>query len=298
MRHTENFLSCNASSSIDNKLDVSRLYYQYWMPEHSPKALLLLIHGLGEHSSRYHPMANYFVERGFGVYALDHKGHGKSNGTAGFIDRFSDYQDGVSALFNVIKQEHPQIPVFLVGHSMGGLISAQFLLHHQVCFSGCILSAPAIIPADDPTTLQQVIIKLLSQYLPRLGVIRLDANGVSRDPEVVENYISDPLVYHGKLSARLAYELFTAMDTLIANAESIVIPMLIMHGKADSLAAVEGSELLHNRIGSIDKSLLLYNNLFHEIFNEPEQGQVFADMEKWLELHLQDIDLNPAVIDH
>ena len=119
-----------------------------------------------------------------------------------------------------------------------------------------------------------------------MGLLQLDASGVSRDPEVVAAYLDDPLVYNGKVSARLVSELFAAMNHLLENASSIELPVLIMQGEADSLVAVEGSRLLHDSISSRDKSLILYARLYHEIFNEPERDQVLSDLESWLQARL------------
>lgn len=247
---------------------------------------MLIVHGMAEHGERYQHVAKYFTEKGFAVFALDHKGHGKSDGRPGHIDHFSNYSAGVYALLDKIKNEFPALPRFLVGHSMGGLISANFLLQHQSDFTGCVLSGPALKAVDEPSPLLLAINGIISRLLPTLGMLALDANGVSRDPAVVKAYFDDPLVYKGKLSSRLVNELLSTMKTLMKSAHAIKLPMLILHGESDTLTAVEGSQQFHQTISSVDKALHIYPNLYHEIFNEPEQQQVLDDMAQWLDRHI------------
>ncbi|MFK7730573.1 MAG: alpha/beta hydrolase, partial [Pseudomonadales bacterium] len=146
----------------------------------------------------------------------------------------------------------------------------------------CVLSGSAIMSPLQPGMLQMLTIRLLSFLAPKAGVLQLDAKGVSRDPEVVENYNNDPLVHHGKASARLVKELFDSMQIAQDGGESITIPMLIMHGGADSMAAAAGSKLLHERLASSDKTLIVYDDLFHEIFNEPEAPDIHATVVDWV----------------
>lgn len=282
MIHSEGYLSVTPDLDSRDK-HAYRLYYQTWTPETEPTALLLLLHGLGEHSARYQHVADCFVARGYAVYALDHLGHGKSDGVPGYVDKFSHYLNGAKALLEKAEEENPRTPIFLVGHSMGGLISACLLLERQSSFVGCVLSGPAIKAVEEPSRLSLVIIRLLSSLMPRIGVLQLDANGVSRDPQIVAAYLSDPLVFKGKTSARLTFEIFNAMQRLVDNAAAIELPILLMHGEADKMAAAEGSTILHDKIRSSDKTLILYKDLYHEIFNEPERDKVLADMANWLQ---------------
>jgi len=263
----------------------SRLFRQSWLPDGEARGVLILVHGFGEHSGRYVHVARYFTERGFAVYTIDHEGHGKSDGTPGYVDRFSVYLDGVSELVHRARAEQGSAPLFLVGHSMGGLIAAAYLEDHQDEFAGCILSGPALASDAAPSSWLRAINRLLSIVLPKLGIIRLDATGVSRDTNVVERYLADPLVFKGKLTARLVDELLGQADTVMANAGRIRLPILLLHGEADRLTAPSGSSALYEAVGSDDKTLRIYPGLFHEIFNEPEKEQVFTDMHTWLEQH-------------
>lgn len=264
----------------------AELFWQKWLPDREPKAVILLIHGYAEHSGRYHYFANHCQGNGFAVYAIDHWGHGKSDGTPGFVPAFSVFHDGVDRLLAQARQDFPGLPVVLVGHSMGGLISATYLLSSQSEFAACVLSGPAIKAAEEPSTFLKLISGFLSRFLPKLGVIELDPNGVSRDPQVVAEYLADPLVYNGKMGARLAAEMLGNMTAVQNNAGHVTLPLLLLHGGQDSLAAADGSRFLDAHVSSGDKLLKIYPELFHEIFNEPEKDQVLNDMTDWLDSRL------------
>lgn len=264
----------------------ARIYYQLWQPEASPRALVILVHGAGEHSARYQRLAERFTARGYVVAALDHVGHGKSAGTYGHLDDFDHHIHNVRALQQLAHHEFPDLPQVLLGHSMGGLIAANFLLEYQSEFAACVLSGPAIKTDLEPGWLQMTIIRLLAKFAPTAGVLQLDASGVSRDPEEVRLYQEDPLVHSGKFSARKVRELFVGMTRIQERAGEIRLPMLILHGGEDSLTTPAGSEFLAEAISSKDKTLTIYPGLYHEIFNEPEREQVFVDVLDWLEPRL------------
>ncbi|WP_254305435.1 alpha/beta hydrolase [Sphingopyxis sp. BSNA05] len=264
----------------------AKLFWQKWLPDNDPKAIILLVHGYAEHSGRYQYFAEHCVGKGYAVFALDHWGHGKSDGTAGFVPDFSVFRDGVDRLLAQAKQDFSDLPIMLVGHSMGGLISATYLLIEQEKFAACVLSGPAIQAAEEPSAALKAISGFLSRFFPKLGVLELDPNGVSRDPEVVADYLADPLVYNGKMGARLAAEMLANMTMVQENAGRISLPMLLLHGGQDSLAGVAGSEFLVRHISSSEKQLKIYPELFHEIFNEPEKDSVLNDMTDWLDKQL------------
>ncbi len=264
-----------------------QIHRQSWSPDGEVRAWLLVVHGLAEHSSRYQPMAEFLTDAGYALCTLDLPGHGKSEGSPGHIDSFDDFLDTLEQILDELKNSQPGKPIFLLGHSMGGLISAHFLLQHQRDFHGAILSGPAIqVPGGKPPLFQLLLVRLLARVAPRVGVMQLDAHGVSRDPEVVADYIDDPLNYGGKISARGVAELFAAMEVIQARAAEITLPILIMHGEADTMTPAEGSRLLHQRANSTDKTLRIYPGLHHEIFNEPERLELFGELRGWLDAHL------------
>jgi alpha-beta hydrolase superfamily lysophospholipase len=185
------------------------------------------------------------------------------------------------ALVEATALAHPGVPMVMLGHSMGGLLAVDFALAHQERLSGLILSAPlAALEAASPTT--RLAARVLSALTPRLGVVGVDSALVSRDPEVVRSYQADPLVFHGKLPARTVFELERAVRSLPKSVHAITVPTLIMYGSADRLCPPAGSLGLHDCIGAQDRTLKVYDGLYHEIFNEPEQERVMEDLCAWL----------------
>ncbi len=264
----------------------AKIYHQSWTPEGESKAAMLLVHGLAEHSGRYMNVVDHFVPLDFAIYGVDHLGHGKSDGTRVFVERFEDFTDTLGNFLSMLKAWQPGKPIFLVGHSMGGLIAPLFALSHQSDLAGLIISAPLSKVPDYISPLVVAVGRVLSAILPKVGIQEIDAEGVSRDPAVVKAYDEDPLVFRGKTTARLAAEMLAAMQRLQVDAAKIELPALIMQGGEDKLVDTDCAAALHDVLGSSDKTLKVYSGLFHEIFNEPERDQVFADMQTWLEAHL------------
>lgn len=264
----------------------AKLHITHWLPAGRPKAVVLLAHGYAEHAGRYQHVAKRLTDAGYAVYAIDHWGHGKSDGTPGFVPRFPAFTDGLAELLTLVEVNHGDTPRLLLGHSMGGLISTLFLIERQSAFVAAALSGPAIVPGAPPSRFTIWISRFLSRFFPRLGVLALDANGVSRDPAVVAAYLADPLVYTGKIGARLGKEFMDAMAAAQAGAPKITLPILLQHGEKDSLAAVAGSQYLFDHVGSADKTLKIYPGLFHEIYNEPERDAVLDDLVGWFDAHV------------
>lgn len=262
------------------------MYYQYWLPDTEPKAILLVAHGLAEHSGRYMNLVNLLVPSGYAVYGIDHMGHGKSDGKRVFVERFQDYTTPLKTYFDMIRAWQPKRPIFLIGHSMGGLIGSAYLLKHQEDLAGAVLSAPSIKVPDNISPITILIGKMLSIIMPRAGLIKLDPDGVSRDPAVVEAYVNDPLVYTGKATARLGAEIIKTMQEVTKQAAQITLPILIAQGSADRLVDPAGAQLLYDSISSTDKTIKMYSGLYHEIFNEPEHEQVLNDVKTWIEAHV------------
>lgn len=230
-------------------------------------------------------VVNHFVPLGYAVYGLDHLGHGKSDGTRVYVDRLSDYTEPLKTYFDMITGWHPGKPVFLLGHSMGGLIASYYLLDHQDDFKGAVISAPAVKVSDSISPVTIFMGKLLSNITPKAGLLALDASGVSSDPQVVSAYVNDPLVYTGKTTARLAAEMLGGMQRVTAEAGNIRLPVLVVQGSADKLVDPEGAKMLYEKASSSDKTLKIYDGFYHEVFNEPGRAQVLKDVEDWLAAH-------------
>ena len=271
--------------------DGKEIFYRCWAPP-EPRAVILLAHGLAEHSGRYAGFADFLVAAGIAVYAPDHPGHGRSAGMRGHIAHFSEFTGAILQLAEIARQEHPARPLVLFGHSMGGLIAADLLLQQQSAFVAAVLTGAAIQSPQRPSRIALSINKLLSAIAPRSGVLRLNASGISRDPQVVSDYENDPLVYRGKATSGFVAAMIAAMRRVIENAASIRLPILIMHGGVDSLTAVAGSKLLYDTVGSRDKNLVIYEDLYHEILNEPERKKVMGDILQWLDSRLKPFPQN------
>jgi acylglycerol lipase len=264
-----------------------KIFYQGWLPQENAKAVLLVVHGLGEHSGRYMNVVNHFVPLGYAVYGLDHIGHGKSEGMREYVERFDDFTDTLTIFYDMVTEWQGDTPIFLFGHSMGGAITSYYLLDHQAAFTGAIISAPAVKVGDSVSQATIIMSKVLSRLVPKMGLIALDVNGISRDPEVVEAYVKDPLVFHGKTPARLAAELLSAMMRITAEAGKITLPFIVVQGGADTIVDPSGAQMLYDKASSADKTLKIYDELYHEVFNEPERDRVLKDVENWLESQLK-----------
>jgi acylglycerol lipase len=275
MEHTEGRFAGRKSLS---------LYYQCWFPATDTRAILLVVHGWAEHSGRYTNLVNYFAPKGYAICALDHRGHGESEGRRGYIERFSDYLDDLKTFFNIVRSEHGDTKFFLVGHSMGAIIATAYTVavSHQQDLAGLIVSAVGIKPGSSLSSALIPLARILSLLLPRLGIMVLDASAISQDKAVVDAYVNDPLVYRGKITCRFGAEMLTTLRKLPSDMTEINLPILIMHGTADRLCDSQGSEMLYHRVSSRDKTLKLYDGFYHEIFNEPNHEQVMADMNEWL----------------
>lgn len=262
------------------------LYCQSWLPSNAPRAVLLVVHGLAEHSGRYINLVNHFVPKGYALYGFDQRGHGRSQGLRGYVEGFSHFVNDLKTFLDVVHNKHHGTKIFIVGHSLGGTIAIAYAVAHQDEFDGLILSAATLkVGASVPSGLI-IVARLLSLLLPKVGLYTIEASAVSRDQSVVDAYVNDPLVYRGKIRSRLGIEIIKAMQVLPSQMRRIHLPILIMHGTADRLSDPKGSEILYDTVNSKDKTLKLYGGFYHEVFNDPERERVFADMEAWLAAHV------------
>lgn len=259
------------------------LFSQAWLPEAPPRASIVIAHGLGEHSGRYATLATELVERGYAVYAMDHRGHGRSAGPRANIERFSYVVSDFSAFVGRCARQHLDTPVYMLGHSMGGAIAFASALRLQHLLRGLVLSAPALATANDVPRWQEWFVRMLAVVAPNTGALSIPPSAVSRDPAVVMRYESDSLVHHGAVPARTVVELLDAMRAFPASVRELRLPTLILHGTADKLVELAATRPLYQAFSANHRTVKLYEGLFHEVFNEPERATVTADLFAWLD---------------
>ncbi len=261
-------------------------YWQAWLPPDRAQAVVVIVHGIHEHSARHAHVGDRLSGVGFAVYAADHRGHGRSDGRRANIERMALIVDDLDSFVRFAADRHGGLPVFMVGHSLGGLIALQYATKPGSALGGLVLSAPAV-EVMVGSALQRRLAGVLSALVPDLRVAALDAEEkISRDPEVVRAFREDPLVYHGRIKARTGAEILVTMEGLAARLPRLSVPLLLLHGTDDEICALAGSTMVHDRVSSPDKTLRRYQGLYHEVFNEPERDEVLTDLVHWLEQHL------------
>ena len=256
----------------------------------SPKALLLIIHGVGEHSGRYQHFADALCPSGYAVRAFDHRGHGLSGGLRGHVDGFSRYTADVKSVLEEFQAAHDaELPCYLLGHSMGGLIALQFLQDHAgVRVGGAVLSNPCLEVAIDPPALKVAAGKLLSKLLPQLRLDNeLDTSLLSRDAAAVTAYEQDPLV-HRKVSTRWYTSLLGSMDQVRSGGMSSSIPTLWLLGGKDAICAAEGSRAFASKLDNGKTTVREWPEALHEIHNGPDKGEYLAALRGWLDTQVRD----------
>ncbi|WP_063057200.1 alpha/beta hydrolase [Nocardia salmonicida] len=262
-----------------------KIAWRAWQPETAPRAVVVLVHGVAEHSGRYEYVSTTLTDAGFAVYALDHIGHGLSEGAAANIGSMQGAADNVATLLGLASAAHPGVPRFLLGHSMGSLVVLHLATRGPLDVAGVIVSAPPLdIPLGNP--IQRLAAPLLTRLAPNLGVLTLDSYTISRDPAVVRAYDDDPLVFRGKLPARTAVEILQHTALVKQRLGALTAPLLVLHGTADVIASPSSADLLERDAGSTDVTVLRYPGLYHEVFNEPERAQVLGDVTDWLSAHV------------
>lgn len=251
------------------------------------RATVLLVHGLGEHSGRYHHVVSRLQRGGYRVVAFDLRGHGESTGQRVYVRSYDEFMDDIWTIYrNVVEPGLDGHPLALLGHSMGGNLAMGFTLRHQDVVDALALSGPLLVAGSDINPVTATLVGALGRFVPRLGVQTLDAASISSDADVVAAYRSDPLVYNGKVTAGLAAALLGEMRTFPQRYPELTIPVLTMHGTADLLTDPSGSQHLADGAVNTEVTVKLYDGLYHEIFNEPSQSAVLDDLIDWLDTSL------------
>lgn len=261
-----------------------RLFEQWWQPAaDEPKAVLVIVHGLKDHSSRYGEFADRLAQHGYEVRAFDLRGLGSSEGARVYVTSFDEYAQDLDTFVGRVRREGK--PLFVLGHSMGGAIATDWVLTRKPAIAGLVLSG-AVLRAE-VSGFTRGVTRALGAVLPRLAVFSLDLGKFSRDPRVIEQCKADPLVDHGKGPARTASQLLDAIDFIGEHMEDVTVPLFALHGGADAVTSPEGSRELVRRARSEDKTLKIYDGLYHDLLHEPEKQQVMADIAAWLDAHVR-----------
>ena len=260
-------------------------YFQGWRPDTPPKAVVCLVHGLGEHSGRYAHVAAALNDAGYALLGFDLRGHGKSGGPRGHTPSYDALMDDIGRLLDEATQRYPGKPQFLYGHSLGGNLVLNYALRRKPSINGVIATSPAIRTATPPPGSQITLAKIMNRIRPAMQMANgLALDGLARDPEVIRAYTNDPLV-HNKISVHLALEMLQAGEWALAHAAEFPVPLLLVHGTADKLTSAPASQEFAAKVPAGRCTLKLWEGFYHETHNEPEKAEVLAFMIDWLQKH-------------
>lgn len=263
-----------------------RLFERAWLPAQAPKAVLVLVHGYAEHSGRYDYVGRRFAEAGYATHALDQRGHGRADGERALVSSMDEFLDDLDVFIARTRAKYAaRTPMFILGHSMGGAIVALHAIERRPDVRGVLLSGAAAAGGDKLGMRGWLLVKL-GRLFRKLPLIKLDGSAVSRDPEIVRLYDSDPLNYRGRMKAGLLSALIVGSQRIARGRGALAYPLLVMHGTEDALVPSFASTNLYEAAASQDKTLRLYEGLYHEILNEPERDRVVADIVEWMDARL------------
>jgi acylglycerol lipase len=258
-----------------------KIFLRSWRPEEKPRAVIVICHGVNSHGGQYIWTAEQFVNAGFAVFALDLRGRGKSEGERFYVENVAEYVSDVAGTVKIAKSRHPGLPVFLLGHSAGGVVSSVYCLENQSELAGFICESFAFqVPAP---SFVLAAVKGLSHVAPRLPALKLKNEDFSRDPKAVEALNNDPLTAHEAQPAITVAALVRADERLREEFPLITLPVLIMHGTEDKATVCHGSEFFYKTAGSRDKTLKLYEGHYHDLLNDFGKEGVIADITTWID---------------
>jgi acylglycerol lipase len=260
------------------------IFTRTWRPPGKPRGVVVIVHGFNSHSGQYFWVAEQFLAAGLAVYALDQRGRGKSGGERFYVEKFSDYVDDLATFISLAKSHEPGLPVFLLGHSAGGVVSCLYTVQHQAELAGLICESFAFqVPAPDVVL---AVLKGLSHLAPHAHVLKLKNEDFSRDPKVVEAMNNDPLIAGESQPAETVAEMVRADERLKKEFPLITLPLLILHGTQDKATKPSGSQFFYDNAGSKDKTLKLYDGAYHDVLNDLGKEKAMADIVQWISSHL------------
>jgi acylglycerol lipase len=272
-------------SAFINERGVTIAAYEA-LPREVARAGILLVHGYAEHAGRYRHVIRELTATGLAVYAIDHQGHGKSGGVRCYIKDFEYYVNDLSFYFDNLRKETDLKKWFILGHSMGGAIAIKMALRHQNELNGMVLTGPMLELATKVPKVVRDMARYVAAVASTVPVVKLESEAISRDPEVVRNYLNDPLVYTGRVRAKMAVHFSNINSEMPDLVSKIGLPFWVGHGTLDRITSPDGSKMLYRLAKSQDKTLKLYDGLFHEIMNEPEKDMVLGEICFWIRKQL------------
>ena len=262
------------------------LYYQAWFPEGETRAVLVIVHGFGEHGGRFSRLVEYMTGRGYALYALDQRGHGRSPGQRGHINAWSEYRDDLRAFINLAHKNQEGIPIFLWGYSLGALVAMDEILHDTNYLSGAIIMSAPFKPSGIAQPALMLAARMASIFWPKFSINLLTPmSKITRDREIKRAASSDPFL-HTQASARWAAESLRTVEWVKQHSGDVYLPLLILHGEADQLNAVGGARQFFESVTYPDKKLITYPGGYHELHNDLIYEQVMVDMVKWIQAHI------------
>jgi alpha-beta hydrolase superfamily lysophospholipase len=265
-------------------VDGLKIFTREWQPAGKPRAVVVISHGFNAHSGQYEWVAQQFVSRRLAVYALDHRGRGRSEGERFFVAKFANWTTDLATFIDLVKAREPGLPVFLLGHSAGGVIACGYALEHQDELAGLICEDFAYqVPAPD---IALAILKGVSYVAPHAHVFKLENEHFSRDPAVVAALNADPLIADESQPSETIAEMVRANQLLKRSFGQFTLPLLILHGTADKVTKPSGSKEFYEKAGSSDKTLKLYEGHFHDLLADVGKEQVMADIQAWIDRHI------------
>src|SRR5919112_1244134 len=261
------------------------LFYQVWRPS-EPRALLVNLHGLGDHSGLYPSLAAHFPPRRVALYAYDMRGNGRSPGQRAYLRSWREYREDLHAFLERVRAWEPaELPLFLLGNSLGGLVVLDYALHHPESLTGVIAAAPPLGRVGVPPVLMSLG-RVMSTILPRFSLqVGMDLTGLARDPSVVEAVLADPL-FHRRGTARLSTEVTAAIARVQGRASELAVPVLILHGAEDRMVPPDGSREFFSKLRDPEREFREYPGGYHGLFADRDWQTVVSDVEQWLDLHL------------
>jgi len=268
--------------------DGVEIFGQGWEPDAgSPKAVICLVHGLGEHSSRYAHVAEAFTREGYALFTSDLRGHGRSAGARGHINSIEDFMKDIDSLFQQTRERYPGLPTILYGHSLGGILVLHYTLKRKPAVEGVIATSPGLHNELENQPVKVMAAKILGAVIPAVAIPSgLDPKSISRDPKVVDAYVNDPLV-HDRISLGFGREMLGVNKWTLEHASEFPAPLLLLHGKADSLAFSSSSAEFADALKGRDCTISLWDGGYHELHNDLEQAEVFKTMITWMDACLK-----------